>query len=231
MKTCTKCGETKPTTDFYKNSKKRDGLTLWCKPCNVLAAAKWAAANRDKVNVANAKWRAANPEKIRAGKAKWEAANQEKIKVARAKWQNANPEKRRAACAKWQAANRGKVKANSAKWRVENAEKVKAQGAARHAANPELGRIYAHNRRARKREAGGRLSQGLADRLFKLQRGKCACGCKQPLGDDYHLDHRMPIALGGLNVDSNMQLLRKLCNLQKSAKHPIDFMQERGYLI
>jgi len=36
---------------------------------------------------------------------------------------------------------------------------------------------------------------------------------------------------GGSNTDDNMQLLRKLCNLQKHAKHPVDFMQERGFLL
>ena len=79
--------------------------------------------------------------------------------------------------------------------------------------------------------SGGRLSKGLAAKLFAMQRGRCACGCKQPLGDDYHLDHRMPLVLGGANTDDNMQLLRKICNLQKHAKHPIDFMRQRGFLI
>lgn len=35
----------------------------------------------------------------------------------------------------------------------------------------------------------------------------------------------------GTNTDDNIQLLRKLCNLQKSAKHPVDFMQQRGFLL
>ena len=87
-----------------------------------------------------------------------------------------------------------------------------------------------HNRRARVRETGGKLSSDLADKLFKLQKGKCPC-CAQPLGDDYHLDHKMPIALGGSNTDGNMQLLRAVCNLQKAKKHPIDFMQIRGFLL
>lgn len=116
--------------------------------------------------------------------------------------------------AKWQKANPLKANAKSAKWRE---------------ANPEARRIYEHNRK--ERASGGRLSSGLSAKLFKLQRGKCACGCGKPLGDEYHLDHRMPIALGGTNSDDNMQLLRKLCNLQKSKKHPIDFMQSRGFLI
>lgn len=136
--------------------------------------------------------------------------------IAATAWNAANPAKHRAADAKWLAANPGKRQATTAAWA---------------AANPEARRIRCQNRRARKREAGGKLSKGLTDRLFKLQKGKCACGCKQPLGDDYHLDHIMPIILGGVNEDWNIQLLRSLCNQQKHAKHPIDFMQQRGFLL
>ena len=87
-----------------------------------------------------------------------------------------------------------------------------------------------HNRRARMLEVGGKLSSGLSGRLFKLQRGKCAC-CKLPLGDDYHLDHIIPIDLGGANEDWNIQLLRAKCNCQKHNTHPIDFMQSKGFLL
>jgi 5-methylcytosine-specific restriction endonuclease McrA len=97
-------------------------------------------------------------------------------------------------------------------------------------ANPEVNRIKAQNRRALKRVNGGKLSKGLAEKLFKLQKGKCPC-CHQPLGENYHLDHIVPLALGGSNTDDNIQLLRSSCNNQKSAKHPIDFMQQRGFLL
>ena len=33
MKICTKCGETKPSTEFRKNARTRDGLRFWCKDC------------------------------------------------------------------------------------------------------------------------------------------------------------------------------------------------------
>lgn len=123
----------------------------------------------------------------------------------------------------------------SSVWQREDKEKADARMHAWRKLNPkrlnENSRRQAHNRRARIREVGGRLSIGIAARLFELQRGKCACGCKQPLGDDYHLDHRMPLALGGANEDWNIQLLRSTCNQQKHAKHPVDFMQSRGYLL
>lgn len=33
MKTCPKCGGTKPLTDFSKNKSRRDGRDVWCKAC------------------------------------------------------------------------------------------------------------------------------------------------------------------------------------------------------
>jgi ATPase subunit of ABC transporter with duplicated ATPase domains len=186
MKTCTKCGESKPETEFYKEARALDGLRSSCKAC---------------MNADNTKWNAANREKRRAITAKCDAANREKKRAAGAEYRASNPEKQRERHAKY------------------------------HAAHPEMARLSNHSRRARQREAGGKLSMGLSDKLFKLQRGKCACGCRQPLGDDYHLDHRMPLALGGPNTDDNIQLLRSICNKQKNKKHPVDFMRERGYLI
>ena len=171
MKTCIKCGMTKPVAEFYKQASKSDGLNSYCKVCAKDYAAKWDAINLDKRMANHAKYRAENRCKVRAAFSKWLSAN------------------------------------------------------------PEANRIRSNNYRALKQQAGGKLSRGLAERLFKLQRGKCACGCKQPLGDDYHLDHRMPLVLGGTNTDDNMQLLRATCNQQKHAKNPVDFMQSKGFLI
>lgn len=89
---------------------------------------------------------------------------------------------------------------------------------------------WSHNRRARNLGVAGEISHQSIDRLYDLQRGKCPC-CGLPLGDNYHLDHIMPLALGGTNTDDNIQLLRQECNNQKRAKHPIDFMQRRGFLL
>ena len=155
-----------------------------------------------------------------------------------------NKEHCTALSAAWVAANPGKVKAKNAAWRLRNADAINLRAAARRKANPEKVklalstwakahpesiRIKSHNRR-NKVAASGKLSKGLIAKLFKLQKGKCPC-CKQSLGDNYHLDHQMPLALGGSNSDENMQLLRAVCNQQKHAKHPVDFMQSRGFLL
>ena len=145
-------------------------------------------------------------------------------------WRTANPEWAKASNAAWMAANPELCKKYGAKWYAKNYEVRKLSQAAWAKANPEARRNYNHNRRARRLESGGTLSKDLSAQLFKLQKGKCPC-CKQPLGDNYHLDHIVPIALGGSNTDDNIQLLRATCNHQKHAKHPIDFMQQKGFLL
>lgn len=158
------------------------------------------------------------------------AANPEKRKAVKAARYAANVDKEKARNAAWRAANPDKAKAIVEAWRAENHDKHKATKEAWQAANPEARRVMSQNRRARKKQSAGTISKGFSTKLFKLQKGKCPC-CKQLLGDDYHLDHKMPLALGGSNTDDNMQLLRAICNLQKNAKHPVEFMQSRGFLL
>jgi hypothetical protein len=167
------------------------------------------------VKVASAAWQAANPDKVKASKRKYAAANREKGAIASAAWSSANRDRRRATNRDWAAANRERQRAHSRTWASNNKE---------------ARRINEQNRRGRKAEVGGKISKDLPAKLFALQKGRCAC-CKAPLGDDYHLDHIMPLALGGSNTDDNMQLLRPVCNMQKHAMHPVDFMQRRGLLL
>lgn len=161
-------------------------------------------------------------------------------KAANVSWRIENPHKanayrpteaRREYGAKYRAANREKARIVGADWREKNREKARAASSRWAKLNPESTRVYNSNYRARKCSNGDKLSVGISEKLLILQRGKCACGCRQPLGENYHLDHIMPLALGGPNTDDNIQLLRQFCNNQKHNKHPIDYMQSKGYLL
>jgi 5-methylcytosine-specific restriction endonuclease McrA len=157
-------------------------------------------------------------------------ANKVKCGNSSAAWAKANPERRKASHAAWRLLNKAKCNADSSAYCAANKEKRAATNARWRKKHPEATRVYAQNRSARQRANGGKLSTGLSAKLFKLQRGLCPC-CGKTLGADFHLDHIIPIKLGGMNIDSNIQLLRKRCNIQKSAKHPIEFMQSRGFLL
>jgi len=245
VKKCSKCGVEQHKEEFGKDALHKDGLRSACKRCNAIATSAWRERNPEKAKAQIAAWRASNKAKVLAYARSYYKANSEVYKLKSVAYRATNAESRNASRIAWGVANKEQIKKKTAEyraenaakcrsatvaWRAENKEKVRKYNAAWSAANPESARIHLHNRRARKRGSGGKLSSGLSVKLFNLQRGKCAC-CKQPLGDNYHLDHIFPLALGGANEDSNMQLLRKVCNLQKHAKHPVEFMQQRGSLL
>lgn len=178
-------------------------------------SAAWYAANKERASVSSAARYAANPEAKKGAAKAWAKANPERVRLLGLAWRHAHPEKAREISAKWRAANPEKRRKIAAIWRSKNREQMRVR--------------YA-NRRARVRASGGKLSKGLPQKLYALQKGKCAC-CGLPLRQRYHLDHINPLALGGANEDWNMQLLRDRCNHQKSARHPIEFMQSRGFLL
>jgi 5-methylcytosine-specific restriction endonuclease McrA len=182
-----------------------------CKVCANAYSAAWYAENRERHNASTAARVKEHPEKKKALGVAYRKAHLEKIKV-------------------WLYENQDKVKAYRAEWEKNNPDKRKTYRAKWQSENPEARRLNDQNRRARVASSGGVLSKGLETKLFKLQKGKCAC-CGEPLGENYHLDHIMPIALGGSNTDDNIQLLRQRCNNQKRALHPVDFMQSRGFLL
>ena len=151
----------------------------------------------------------------RAMAAKHRNSHREALRIKNNEWAKANRDRLRATSSAWNAAHREKAKESTRAWAAENKDAV---------------RVHAQNRRARKLGNGGTLSKGLRPKLMALQKGLCAC-CKQPLGPSPHLDHIMPLALGGMNSDDNMQLLRAHCNARKHDKHPIDYMQSQGFLL
>lgn len=207
-----------------------DSTLRFCKKCQAETERNKRGYCKTCQKAYNDAYYAANHKKVKASTAAWAAANPERKKAIDAAWHKANPEKTKVAIATWQAANAERFKATNAAYRAANPEKVFAACKAWAKAHPEARRVYYQNYQAKKRANGGTLSKGLSAKLFKLQKGKCAC-CGQPLGTNYHLDHIMPIVLGGPNIDSNIQLLRQHCNNQKASKHPVDFMQQRGYLL
>lgn len=106
----------------------------------------------------------------------------------------------------------GKLREHTRKYRAKNPEKV---------------REFVRRRQGRKL---GRLPRGTIKRIGFAQRWRCAA-CATGIRQAFHMDHIMPLALGGQHEPSNIQLLCGPCNVRKSAKHPVDFMQSRGYLL
>lgn len=195
---------TKPCVKCGATDRKPNGD---CRPCAKACNAAWWKANP---NYTAARYKA-NPEKGRVASAKWRKANPN----YKAEYYVAHPEQEKARVIAWRAAHPEMVKASVAAWGKANPEKVKAKS---------------HKRRAIKLATGGTFTAEDIKKMLKQQKGKCVV-CKVGITKFYHIDHIMPLARGGHNGISNIQLLCPTCNLTKSAKHPVDWMQERGYLL
>lgn len=188
--------------------------------------------NKQKVIESSKAWKAANKDKVAAGAKVYRDSHKKEMKALQDAWAAKFPEKRREIARRYYARNPEKCRAKAKLYYSMFNEKA-TESRNKYRAKPEYRAIDQNSqirRRSRISMSDGSLSCGIVEKLLSAQKSKCAC-CGELLGDDYHLDHIMPLALGGAHEDKNIQLLHSRCNLQKHAKHPVDFMQQRGFLL
>jgi 5-methylcytosine-specific restriction endonuclease McrA len=226
------------------------GVCIECRLANFKAWEKanparrkaYIEANREKKNAKNKARRAAKPEAVRARLKAYREANADKLKAyreanadkacARAKaWTKANPDKARSYGKTYREANREKIRARKKAYHEANRDKINAKTKEWLTQNPDAAREHRAAKRGRKRNQMGVVSRGIRAKLRGLQNGKCVyCHvCLKVAGE--HLDHVVPLALGGLHDDANLQLLCPPCNMHKKDKHPDDFARELGLLL
>lgn len=158
-----------------------------------------------------AEWRDKNKDKRKATVDKYRLANREKCLEATKKSQEKYPETKR----KWVEKNREKVREIKRNW---------------YSNHPEQNREIKASNKANRRGASGKFTELQIKDLLIKQKHKCvSCACD--IKTSFHRDHIYPISKGGTNDISNIQLLCKSCNTKKGAKHPIDFMKQRGFLL
>lgn len=214
-KTCTKCMDGKPTSDFWALSSSKDGFAWHCKACAAKSSAAWRLANKDRLKASKAEYHAVNKERCNAQSKAWHLANLEYSTARNKEYRDAHAEE---------------LRVYAVEWRKRNLEKSRTSVTAYQALHPEMRKASRQNRRAKLRDAEGVITKFVVTRLLGLQRNKCAV-CRSDVSSGYHIDHVYPLSKGGTNVIENLQILCPACNLSKSAKHPIDFMQSRGFLL
>ena len=143
-----------------------------------------------------------------------------------AEWAKQNQDKKNEISRKWNELNRHQKREINAVYRAAKNEEIKQKRRVKRQQDPSIERVKAATRKALKLGNGGSLSKNIVQLLLAKQAGLCAC-CQQPLNGSFHLDHIMPLSLGGRNDDSNVQLLLPRCNLQKFVSPPEKFMARR----
>src|SRR5690625_4875960 len=99
MKTCTKCGQTKPIDAYHRDRQKRDGRTPLCRECVKAYNAAYRKENREEIRARKAAYYRANREKLRAQNAAYRRANREEISARAAVYYEETIRARRAEAA------------------------------------------------------------------------------------------------------------------------------------
>lgn len=235
-KNCPKCGHVRPLTNFYKNSRTKDGLTCWCKDCNRVASALSAKKNPVKARERSKAWRDANPERARAARKALFDSDPARFAKYSADHRARNPEAQAIADAKCYAKNRearlardkAKREANIEDYRRrerESYERTKEKRAVRMKAwaqaNKAKVNFYAADRRAAVVKRTPKWLCSLDKELMECQYWY-ADFLSESTGIPHHVDHIVPLRgklVSGLNVPWNLEVIPAVANMKKGNRH------------
>ena len=185
-----------------------------CVECQYKNGAELYLRQREKAIARQKAYRAANPEKQSAYHKKWYAINSERKAEKYRQYRIDNIKKEAARHIRYRENNLAQITACEKAYRSRSHDKLRAKHAAR---------------RALKLGADGHYNERDVQKLKTLQGGRCAA-CKEKVSK-FHVDHIVPLVLGGSNWPNNLQILCQTCNLKKHAKDPIVWANQRGMLL
>lgn len=190
MKTCSYCKEDKPSSEFFKNSKYKDGLSSRCKACQSLASSRSYKKKKETIGEENFKelrktLRKKYVETIRAYTKTYRLEHLDELRTKDKAYKEANPDK---------------VHMWRKDWREKNLAKS---------------RKSCRDRVARKLKATPSWANQSYMELFY----ECAKLEEERTGRKCHVDHIVPLKsdlVCGLHVEDNLQILFLEDNISKS---------------
>lgn len=217
-KVCSKCG----STEF---SSRGD-----CMPCKRVYDKNYRAANKEKVASAKKKAYEANADHYVKKSHDYYHSNKDEIASKGESYREKNKEEILERKRAYRQNNKEKIATAEKEYYEKNKEYVSQRQRLYTLANPHIQANIQATRRSR--IGDDKLSKGIFTKLFVDQLGQCN-GCGVNLSGDrksIHIDHIVPIALNGRNIDENVQLLCARCNQTKSAKHPDVWKSQKPHI-
>ena len=144
----------------------------------------------------------------------WRAANAGKVNEQRRRRYAESPESQRARANRWYHANAPAVSERAARRYEANPDPARERANRWRRANPQARREYAQKREALEKGAtkGERIYRSV---IFERDSGEChLCGRKVD-PKRWHLDHLVPLSIGGDHVYANVAVSHPRCNISK----------------
>lgn len=151
--------------------------------------------------------------------------------IHRKKFRN-TPKGRAASAAqmrRWTKNNPAKNAAFQRRWKKNNPTAAKAIAKRERAKHADAYRLYGRVNAAKRRRAPGSYTPADVKRQYDAQRGKCYY-CRNAVGDQYHVDHVIPVTRGGTHDPSNLVIACPSCNRHKNDRMPHEW-PDGGHLL
>lgn len=150
MKKCSRCGEEKPLTAYYFETRRGKKTPRGkCKTCHKAAVYARRAENPERTKEVDARYRKKNRDKRIAKQREWWAQNGDAHNAARRQARRENPERFRALERAWLEANRERNRESQREWYTANRDRARKWRREHRAANPELHKKWARDSRKR----------------------------------------------------------------------------------
>lgn len=214
LQQCSRCLRTLPATpDHFRLDKRRARFRSRCRDCDRASAAEYRAHNREADLTRKLRWYYQNRERASATKKAWYRSHQEHV----AEYREAHREhyRRLRKARYWRQSN--KERQAGLEYRRANPQKVSERLRRYRAEHPEKERAHAAKRRALKSQSHGTHTPADVALQYRSQCGRC-WWCGTDVGEDYHVDHLIPLTRGGGNGPENLVISCPSCNMRRQDK-------------
>lgn len=217
-KGCTKCLVDKPLTDFHKTRKTKSGRVARCKDCVAIASRKHHLNNKSVRNSRAAKRYQENKTEVLSRQKEYRTQNKDVVKATASKYYRNNKSEILAKQLDYYHSNKESILSKHREYyannRVQKIEKNREWALS----NRGVTRLYSANYRAKKLMASPpwlteTMKSEIDDKYCQAR------DCYLVTGEDYHVDHIVPLQgvnVCGLHVPWNLQVLPSDINLAKS---------------